>query len=247
MIKKSNLEIINRAKNYPYQRPKGSFLLENERIVELKGRVLDGDLSKFIPVLAYGSNASPEQLRRKLSPINEPIAVLSATVKNLDVIFSGQFSRYGCVPATITKSEGTMLYTHVVLLNKKQLSIIHKTELPEYRYGKLKIPIIIDRLGFRESIFAYVFDWGFKKDNKFIAFDEIYAENRNFLTLNHKDFLSILHNEIMDKASNLDGFLISIVENRGKLDQYREYIKSMSQKITLNNFIQILPKEINKN
>ena len=83
----SNSEIINRAQNYPYERPNGSFLLENDRIVELKGRVLDGDLKKFIPVLAYGSNASPEQLRRKLSPIKEPIAVLSATIKNLDVIF----------------------------------------------------------------------------------------------------------------------------------------------------------------
>ena len=71
----SNSEIINRAQNYPYERPNGSFLLENDRIVELKGRVLDGDLKKFIPVLAYGSNASPEQLRRKLSPIKEPIAV----------------------------------------------------------------------------------------------------------------------------------------------------------------------------
>ena len=69
-----------------------------------------------------------------------------------------------------------MLYTHVSIINKNQLKIIHKTELPEYRYGKLKIPIIIDRLGFRESIFAYVFDFWFKKDKKFIAFDEVYAE-----------------------------------------------------------------------
>ena len=58
MIDKNNSELLDRAKNYPYQRPKGSFLLENDRIVELKGRVLDGDLKKFVPVLAYGSNAS---------------------------------------------------------------------------------------------------------------------------------------------------------------------------------------------
>ncbi len=238
----SNSEIINRAQNYPYERPNGSFLLENDRIVELKGRVLDGDLKKFIPVLAYGSNASPEQLRRKLSPIKEPIAVLSATIKNLDVIFSGQFSRYGCVPATITNSNGTMLYTHVVLLTKKQLSSIHKTELPEYRYGELKIPIIIDRLGFRESIFAYVFDWGFQKDKKFIAFEEVHAENRNFLCLRHKDLLSLAIQEISDKKYNFEDLLISIVSSKKKLEEYRKYIMQKSKRISLKNFDQILPK-----
>lgn len=242
MNKKSNSEVLERAKNYPYKRPKGSFLLENDRIVELKGRVLDGDLKKFIPVLAYGSNAPPEQIRRKLSPIKEPIAVLSATIKNLDVIFSGQFSRYGCVPATITNSDGTMLYTHVILLTKNQLKIIHKTELPEYRYGELKIPIIIDRLGFRESIFAYVFDFGFEKDKKFIAFDEVYAEKRNFLTLKHREFLSFVFEQIINDPLELDDLLISIANDRRKLDEYRNRIKKMSKKITLKSFTQILPK-----
>ena len=239
----SNSEIIDRAKNYPYERPKGSFLLENDRIVELKGRVLDGDLKKFIPVLAYGSNASPEQLRRKLSPIKEPIAVLSATVKNLDVIFSGQFSRYGCIPATITNSSGTMLYTHVVLLTKKQLAIIHKTELPEYRYGELKIPIIVDRLGYRESIFAYVFDWGFQQDGKFIAFEEVYAENRNFLCLNHEELLQLAIKKISNKKINLEDLLLSIVDSKKKLEEYRNYIMQSSKKVSLKNFDQILPKK----
>ena len=242
MVDKNISELLDRAKNYPYQRPKGSFLLETDRIVELKGRVLDGDLNKFIPVLAYGSNASPEQLRRKLSPIKDPIAVLSATLKDLDVIFSGQFSRYGAVPATITSSKGTMLYTHVVLLTKKQLSIIHKTELPEYRFGELNKPIIIDRLGFRESVFAYVFDWGFQKDNKFIAFEEVYAEKRNFLSLNHQDFLSFAVKEITEEETEVDDFILSFIKNRTKFKEFRSLIHKRSKKISLNGFDQILPK-----
>ncbi len=236
-------KILNRAKDYPYQRPNGSFLLESDRIVELKGRVLDGDLAKFIPVLAYGSNASPEQLRRKLNPIKEPIAVLSSTLRDIDVVFSGQFSRYGCIPATLARSKGTMLYTHVVLLTKKQLSLIHKTELPEYRYGELQQPIIIDRLGFRESIKAYIFDWGFVKDKKYIAFEEVFAEKRNYLSLNHPECLSLAINEITDKQISVDDFIVRLLDDKNKLIEFRNLMKKNSKKISLDNFKQELPKQ----
>ncbi|MDC0073770.1 hypothetical protein OAK17_02830, partial [Alphaproteobacteria bacterium] len=170
---KASFEQLILAKSYPYSRPKGSYLLESNRIIELKGRVLEGNFDKYIPVLAYGSNAAPDQLRRKLKKINSPLAVLSASIRDFDVVYAGKFSNYGSIPATLAPSKGTVLQVSVVLLNKSQLSLIHKTELPDYVYGKLNKPILIDRIGFRENINTYFFNQGYQVDGHYISYDEI--------------------------------------------------------------------------
>lgn len=239
--KNSNIEKLSLAKNYPYSRPRGSYLLEKDRIIELKGRVLDGKLDKFVPVLAYGSNASPDQLRRKLPDIKEPVAVLEATLKDVDVIFSAHFSKYGALPATLANSPGTTLYTHVVMLKKEQLQLIHKTERPAYRYGKLKKPILIDRVGFRENVHAYFFDHGYVVDGRFVSFDEVYAENRKFVSMKHSDMLELVCKKL-DHSKDLDKFIFNMVKDDAVRIKNEMALKPESMEIFLDCFEQILPK-----
>ena len=239
--KNTNKEVLLRAKNYPYPRPRGSYLLESDRIIELKGRVLDGNLKKFVPVLAYGSNASPDQLRRKLPEIREPIAVLEATLMDIDVIFSAHFSRYGALPATLVNSPGAKLYTHVVMLKKQQLNLIHKTEMPDYTYGIIKKPILIDRVGFRECIYAYFFDHGYTVDGRFVSFEEIHTENRKYVSMKHPDMLELAGKKI-DSNSSFDKFILSMVDNEDVFKKNKSALQKESLRIKLDCFEPILLK-----
>ena len=244
-IRQNESEVLVRAKAYPYFRPKGSYLLEPDRVTELKGKVLDGRLDKYIPVLAYGSNAAPEQLRRKLSNFNKPIAVLTATVKGLDVIFAARFARYGAIPATITSSPGTTLHTHVVMLTKEQLKLIHKTERPEYRFGKLNKPILIDRFGFSDHVYAYLHDTGFSVDGGFVAYEEVSAENRYFLSMRHDEMLSLVHKEL-GVQDNLDAFILAMVRSKAIRSSNDAALRRTSAKVSVDSFHQILPQKTKK-
>ena len=239
---KASSEHLILAKSYPYLRPKGSYLLESNRIIELKGRVLEGNFDKYIPVLAYGSNAAPEQLRRKLNKINSPLAVLSASIRDFDVVYAAKFSNYGSIPATLAPSKGTVLQVSVVLLNKAQLSLIHKTEFPDYVYGKLNKPILIDRIGFRKDINTYFFNQGYQVDGHYISYDEILAENRKFLTMEHEAMLSLV-NKKNNSNMDLDEFILSLIENRSILKENNALLKNSSKKINIDEFEQILPKK----
>lgn len=241
--KQLNSELLLRAKAYPYERPNGSYLLESDRIIELKGRVLDGKLDKYIPVLAYGSNAAPDQLRKKLKKINDPVAVLSATIKGFDVVYASKFSDYGAIPATLAPSKGTVLQVYVVMLTKEHLKLVHKTERPHYSYGKLNTPILIDRLGFREGVFTYFYPYGYKVNKRYIAFEEVIAQNRSLLSMRHDQMLSLVHDKI-NPQEDLDTFIINMVGNKSVLKKNNDFLHAKSSEISILSFEQILPKKL---
>ena len=55
-------------------------------------------------LLAYGANASPEALTRKLAHLPpEPIAALRVALRGWDVVYSAHVSPYGSVPATVVQ------------------------------------------------------------------------------------------------------------------------------------------------
>ena len=229
------------AKAYPYDRPKGSYLLESDRVVELKGRMLDGDLKKYTPVLAYGSNASPAQLRRKLPEIKEPIAVMEATVRDLDVVYSARFAGYGAIPATLAFSPGTTLHTHVVFLSEDQLRLVHKTERPAYLYGKLHHPILIDRFGFCDYIYVYFYEHGYTVDGRLVAYEEVHAEKRNFLAIRHDEMLAMVHQCIKPEI-DLDSFIAETAGNKVTRAEHDIAIAEHSMRLILERFEQVLPR-----
>lgn len=151
---------LARAKGYPYPRPTGSFLFRNGLAYELRTRwqginhlehmsVHDSDngcsrtvgelcggqvrsAGDFTPVLAIGSNASPQQLARKypadLFPEGITIPVVECILEDFDVVYAPSVSTYGSCPATLEHSPGTAVRIWVTYLQPKALQRMHETE-----------------------------------------------------------------------------------------------------------------------
>jgi hypothetical protein len=127
-------EVVQRALGYPYAIPERSFVQVGERTFGLGE--LEVDLSERIALLAYGANAAPEALARKLRENAEPLPLLRATLSGFDVVYSAHVSAYGSVPATLHPSPGTEVDVFVAHPSAEQLELISATE-PNYELGTL--------------------------------------------------------------------------------------------------------------
>jgi hypothetical protein len=123
-------EILRRALSYPYATPNRSYLYHAGSAEELPAG--GPDLSSRVPLLAYGANAAPEALARKLAPLPEAeLPVLRAKLHDFDVVYSAHVSPYGTVPATLKESGGTRAPVFVLYPNEKQLRLVTAKE-PNY-------------------------------------------------------------------------------------------------------------------
>jgi hypothetical protein len=122
-------EVVQRALGYPYAIPQRSF-------VQVGGRTLPAgevevDLSERTPVLAYGANAAPEALARKLAADPDPVPLMRATLSGYDVVYSAHISPYGSVPAALLPSAGTEVDVFVSHFTARQLALVSASE-PNY-------------------------------------------------------------------------------------------------------------------
>lgn len=122
--------ILARALAYPYAAPERSYLYLDGEARELPA---DGpDLADRTPLLAYGANAAPATLRRKLAPrpgIEMP--VMQAELQGFDVVYSAHVSPYGAVPATLHECPGTAASVFVIHPTAEQRMLLAATE-PNY-------------------------------------------------------------------------------------------------------------------
>jgi len=117
---------------YPGRRPPFSFLLTGNGILRLKVRTLDQVLtnrglaraSERYAVLAYGSNACPEQLAEKgLSDV----PVIFGRMVGAEAVYANRVTQKGYVPATLARKNGSRP-SWVTLLTREQLQIMDETE-----------------------------------------------------------------------------------------------------------------------
>jgi hypothetical protein len=87
--------------------------------------------------LAYGSNAAPEVLSRKLALSDQPVLVVPALLSGFDVVYSAHISPYGAIPATLQRSAGTEVRVHVIYMTKAQVGLVSATE-PNYEATVLR-------------------------------------------------------------------------------------------------------------
>ncbi len=122
--------ILARALDYPYATPEGSYLYRDGAALELPPA--GPDLSGRSPLLAYGANAAPEALARKLAPLGEAeLPVLQSELEDFDVVYSAHVSPYGAVPATLAESPGTVAPVFVLHPTAEQLALLTASE-PNY-------------------------------------------------------------------------------------------------------------------
>jgi hypothetical protein len=129
-------ELVRRALAYPYDPPAGSFVQVGDRTLPVPPEEIAVDGRRAL--LAYGANASPEALTRKLAALPpEPIPVLRVSLRGWDVVYSAHVTRYGAVPAAVVASPGTVASVHLVFPNDGQLAALAATEGQNYRLEQL--------------------------------------------------------------------------------------------------------------
>ncbi|HEX3735958.1 MAG TPA: hypothetical protein VHV53_00305 [Solirubrobacterales bacterium] len=129
-------EMVRRALAYPYDPPAGSFVQIGDRTLAVPPEEIDVEGRRAL--LAYGANASPEALARKLAHLPpRPIPVLRVALRGWDVVYSAHVTRYGAVPAAVVASPGTVASVHLVFPDDEQLAALAATEGQNYRLEQL--------------------------------------------------------------------------------------------------------------
>lgn len=122
--------ILKRALEYPYATPERSYLYRDGGAHELPSG--GPDLTGRTPLLAYGANAAPAALARKLAALpGVELPVLRAELEEFDVVYSAHVSPYGAVPATLWESPGTTAPVFLVHPTAEQRELLTASE-PNY-------------------------------------------------------------------------------------------------------------------
>ncbi|MGH2906405.1 MAG: hypothetical protein ACRDKI_06495 [Solirubrobacterales bacterium] len=124
------------ALGYPWERPARSYRLIEGAVEPLEEM---SPLAGRFPLLAYGSNASPEGLGRKLAALpaqQQRVDVVLGRLHDFDVGASAHAAVYGALPATIFASPGCAVDCAVLLVSAEQLTAIAWPEI-SYAFGAL--------------------------------------------------------------------------------------------------------------
>lgn len=199
---------IARALAYPFPRPASSVVLVGDRLLDLievaedlhssrirsdgsettldeaaraLGAPSDQLAAPRFPVLAYGSNASPESLRWKFPDHVAVLPLLRGTATGVDVVYSAHMTVYGSIAATLQGSPGTTTEVFVALLTEAQLERMTAWEInarPERLEG---LQIALDCAQSPATVTAYISRHGcLTAAGSEIALAEISAHDRRF-------------------------------------------------------------------
>jgi hypothetical protein len=239
-------KMFDRAKNYPYRIPQHSYMFyqgsdyplqlseqhsfANSKIywnnqwismsefcATFDMDILE-DLSDRIPVLASGSNASPQQLARKFARFKKAmIPVVKAKLYDFDVVYSAHFSSYSAIPATFYYSPGTILNTFITYLTRSQLEQMHKTEGIGFTYCFVRfdqIKLILENQITLNQVQSYLSLHGcLALNNSVVSLDAIAAENRQFPQMTELEILTSVTQNLEPDIS-LDHFILETVSDR---------------------------------
>lgn len=177
----SDLDPLVRAKTYPYEIPRYSYLFRNgafERHDDLSG-YLDGR----IPVIASGSNRSPAQLARKYHDFEEvTIPVERAQLKDYDVVYAAHITGYGSIAANLQHIPGASVEVSITWLGDDQLARMDATEGRGYSYDFTRLSgltLTVDGRPDMTEAYAYAYRGGcLRHEGVHAGLREIVAEER---------------------------------------------------------------------
>ena len=131
-----DVDPLVRAKTYPYAIPDHSFVFSRGLGAPLRDGDPVPDLNGRTPVLAVGSNQSPEQLARKFPGDGwSPIPVIRVRLRGYDSVYSPHIASYGAIAATLQAASEVTVTLFVTWLDDRQLIRMHETEVSSANYG----------------------------------------------------------------------------------------------------------------
>ncbi|HKP88537.1 MAG TPA: hypothetical protein VJT75_01050 [Thermoleophilaceae bacterium] len=205
-------EILERALAYPFPRPPGSVLIEGGRVRELR----DLEPALFAgrnPVLAYGSNASPESLGWKFPDERDAVLPLvRGALRGFDVVYSSHIAVYGSVPATLQASEGTSVETFVAFLTDSQLALVEGWEI-NATYERLHVDLELEVGDPPPAVGAFVSRHGcLAARGAEIALAEVPARGRRFAAMTQPEALEFARATAAPELS-LEDFVVGNVRD----------------------------------
>ncbi len=197
--------------SYPGKRPKTSYIFCTDYIIPIslnpsrfENSSINGDnledyfkcgtpLHDRYMIVGYGSNASPPQLKCKYRDRKSIFPVFKGTLANMDVVYSNKQTSYGSIPATITDSPGTTVEAWATILDKKQLSIMDKTEGRGKSYFLAKIPgeLCLENGEYFSPVLSYISMAGvLRSDGNPIRLKTIQADGKKFKEYTQKEIFT---------------------------------------------------------
>jgi hypothetical protein len=161
------------------------------------------------PVLAAGSNQSPEQLARKYGAMPDigPVPAQRGVLHDFDVVYAAHLARYGSVPATFQHSPDTIVTVFVLWLTERQLDRMHETE-GNYSFDYLDgLRLDLDGAVSLETAFAYTSKIGcLSHDGDCVSLAEISAQNRRYRAFTQADMQAVIRDRLAP-GEQLDSFI----------------------------------------
>lgn len=208
---------VRHALSYPFEIPRRSYVVAGDDYEELAGSAPPPDISGRRPVLALGSNQSPQQLIRKYRDRGlGPITAVRARLEDFDVVYSAHVARYGSIPATLLPCPGARVTLFVLWLDEAQEARMHETEVAtgNYHFGRLDGITLRMELGDGlTSAFVYVGRRGaLARDGAPVALAEVAAENRRWPSLGQPEIQAHVRDRL-SPGRPLDAFIRAAVDD----------------------------------
>ena len=144
--------------SYPYAIPECSFVFDKAgwRPAAIEAALTTGRH----PVIACGSNRSPDQLARKYFDFAAvTIPVQRAWLADFDVVYAAHITGYGSISACPMPSPGVRVEVSVTWLSDDLMARMHATEGRghSYDYARLSgLDLVLEGGGVLDSAFAYI-------------------------------------------------------------------------------------------
>ncbi len=208
-------DILARARDYPYALPGRSYIWTGTQADPMHVDAFDPAMTDGrTPVLAVGSNQSPQQLARKYGVgSHHAIPVQQATLADFDVVFAAHISTYGAVPAMLQRAPGVDVTLYVTWLDDAQLDIMHKTE-GNYHFAEIAdVDLRLDGDRTRESVFLYVARLGhLVHDENPVSLGAVPAEGRRNAGRTTAEMLRHVQERLAHEGDH-DDFVLRLVDD----------------------------------
>jgi hypothetical protein len=213
------MDPVERATTYPYHIPDHAFVFEHGRWHAADDERIAGLTRGRAPVIACGSNRSPEQLARKYADFEHVvIPVERAWVDDFDVVFAAHITGYGSIAANLQHVPGARVEVSITWLSDELMERMHATEGrgASYDYARIEgLTLRTEHGETRDTAFAYVYRHGsLNVAGDHAGLHEIAAENRPHRSLRQREAIAHVQARI-GRACALEDFIHETVADAG--------------------------------
>lgn len=207
---------IAHAHAYPFAIPDESYLLRDGAKAPLPAGT--GHRRGRTPVIASGSNRSPERLAVKYAAqTGHAVPVERIWLDDFDSVFASHITGYGSIAATVQHSPGTRVALAINWLDDPQLEVMHETESVgrHYHFGRLdRLTMTLDHGGSLDVAYAYITLLGCLASDEGtpLALSAVAAEGRRFPALSQPEVQRLVHARVGDGLEP-EAFVLSNIED----------------------------------